>query len=176
MSVTEDPMAKAATEPSFCSATQRQRRRSSPFPCRPPGQLVSRSAFQLTATNSLAHYAMTNIPPGLSLNRGTGLLTGTPTATGVYNSTITVEDAYGTGQANAVVDHRLTGIRHGVAFGAVGFSVRNPVGHLVSPDVAGHRQCRCHGLRGEGATARCTNRYPQRAALSPAAPRVSPTP
>ena len=66
-------------------------------------------SFQLTATNSLAHYAMTNIPPGLSLNRGTGLLTGTPTATGVYNSTITVEDAYGTGQANAVWTIALPG-------------------------------------------------------------------
>lgn len=59
-------------------------------------------SFQLTATNSFAHFSMTNIPPGLSLNRGIGLLSGTPTAANVHNSVITAEDAYGTGQANAV--------------------------------------------------------------------------
>lgn len=63
------------------------------------GQPVS---FQLTATNTLAHLSMTNIPPGLSLNQGTGVLSGTPTTANVYNSVITAEDAYGTGQANAV--------------------------------------------------------------------------
>ena len=59
-------------------------------------------SFQLTATNTLAHFSMTNIPPGLSLNQGTGVLSGTPTTANVYNSVITAEDAYGTGQANAV--------------------------------------------------------------------------
>lgn len=57
-----------------------------------------RSAFtyQTTATNSPTAYLASNLPAGLSINTSTGLISGTPTAAGTQNATITVQNALGT--------------------------------------------------------------------------------
>jgi hypothetical protein len=55
--------------------------------------------YQIAATNSPAIYDATGLPTGLYLNGGTGLISGTPTASGVFNTTISAIDAGGTGSA-----------------------------------------------------------------------------
>ena len=45
-------------------------------------------SYQIVATNSPTLYAISNIPPGLTLNPTTGLLSGTPTTNGVYAGTM----------------------------------------------------------------------------------------
>ena len=57
------------------------------------------AAVNLTPVSSCVNgpctYSATNLPVGLSLASGTGAITGSPTATGTYNVTITVTDAAG---------------------------------------------------------------------------------
>jgi len=57
--------------------------------------------IQATSTNPGAlAYSATGLPPGMSINASTGLISGTPTATGSYAVTVTVTDSAGaTGSA-----------------------------------------------------------------------------
>ena len=54
------------------------------------------ASLQIHATDSASGqtltYSATGLPPGLSINASTGLISGTPTATGSYNVTVTVKD------------------------------------------------------------------------------------
>ena len=45
--------------------------------------------FTVTATLSPQAFSATGLPPGLSMNPGTGVISGTPTATGTYTVTVT---------------------------------------------------------------------------------------
>jgi hypothetical protein len=56
-------------------------------------------SFQITATNSPASYAASGLPSGLILDATTGLITGTATATGTSNVTISAINLGGTGSA-----------------------------------------------------------------------------
>lgn len=50
--------------------------------------------IQASSTNSGAlSYAATGLPAGLTINSSTGLISGTPTATGTYSTTVTVTDS-----------------------------------------------------------------------------------
>lgn len=51
----------------------------------------------IEATNSPTSYSATGLPPGLSLNTTTGIITGVPTAVGVYTATLGATNAGGTG-------------------------------------------------------------------------------
>jgi len=51
----------------------------------------------IEATNSPTSYSATGLPPGLSLNTTTGIITGIPTTTGVYPATLGATNAAGTG-------------------------------------------------------------------------------
>ncbi|MEV6808708.1 M4 family metallopeptidase [Streptomyces sp. NPDC051132] len=52
--------------------------------------------IQASSTNSGAlTYSATGLPTGLSVNGSTGLISGTPTAAGTYNTTVTVKDSTG---------------------------------------------------------------------------------
>ena len=53
-------------------------------------------AYVLTATNSPFSYAATNLPPGLSINTATGVISGTPTTTGVYAVGVSAANSVGT--------------------------------------------------------------------------------
>ncbi|MEO7812721.1 MAG: putative Ig domain-containing protein [Usitatibacter sp.] len=53
--------------------------------------------YQITATNFPASYGATGLPAGLSVNTGTGLVSGTPTAAGTFNVTVSATNSVGTG-------------------------------------------------------------------------------
>jgi hypothetical protein len=63
------------------------------------GTAGSSFSYQITATNSPTSYNATNLPNGLSVNTSTGVISGTPTATGSSNVTISATNAGGTGSA-----------------------------------------------------------------------------
>ena len=63
------------------------------------GTVGSPFSYQITATNSPTSYGATGLPAGLSMNTGTGLISGTPTAPGTSTINLSATDASGTGPA-----------------------------------------------------------------------------
>ena len=63
------------------------------------GTVATLFSYQITATNSPTSYDATGLPAGLSVNATSGLISGTPTGTGVSNVTISATNSGGTGQA-----------------------------------------------------------------------------
>jgi len=53
--------------------------------------------YTITATNSPASYAATGLPAGLSINTGTGVISGTIAAAGTFNINISATNSSGTG-------------------------------------------------------------------------------
>ena len=50
-------------------------------------------AYQIAATTNPTSFNATGLPPGLAVNTATGLISGTPTANGVYNATVSATNA-----------------------------------------------------------------------------------
>ncbi len=55
--------------------------------------------YQTTTSNVTTGYAATNLPPGLSINALTGLISGTPGTAGTYRTTLTLTSGTGTNTA-----------------------------------------------------------------------------
>lgn len=60
-------------------------------------------SYQITASNLPASFGASGLPAGLSVNTSTGLISGTPTASGAFNATITATNAAGTGSQPLVI-------------------------------------------------------------------------
>lgn len=60
------------------------------------GQSVS---YTITGTFSPTSYGASGLPPGISVNASTGVISGAPTSGGTYNSSIQATNANGTGSA-----------------------------------------------------------------------------
>src|SRR5262249_18442262 len=56
-------------------------------------------SYQIAASNAPTSYGAAGLPTGLSINTATGLISGTPTTTGVSTVTINAANAAGTAQA-----------------------------------------------------------------------------
>lgn len=63
------------------------------------GATGSNFFYAIAATGQPTSYAATGLPPGLSINTTTGVISGTPTQTGTYTITISATNALGTGTA-----------------------------------------------------------------------------
>ena len=63
------------------------------------GTVGSAFSYQITATNASRSYGATGLPAGLTVNSGTGLISGTPTAAGSSAVTLSATNRYGTGKA-----------------------------------------------------------------------------
>ena len=70
------------------------------------GTVGSAFSYQITATNTPTSYGATGLPAGLSVNSGTGLISGTPTAAGT--STVTLSATNGGGTGNATLTLTIT--------------------------------------------------------------------
>ncbi len=55
--------------------------------------------YQITASSAPTSYNAANLPPGLSINTATGLISGSPTQTGSWKVVLTATNAYGSGSA-----------------------------------------------------------------------------
>src|SRR6185295_3813931 len=67
------------------------------------GTVGSAFNYQITASNSPTGFDATGLPPGLTVNTVTGLISGTPTAVGVSAVTLSATNAGGTGTATLSV-------------------------------------------------------------------------
>ena len=56
-------------------------------------------SYQIAATNTPTSYGAAGLPTGLTLNTATGLISGTPTASGTYPVTLSATNSSGTGNA-----------------------------------------------------------------------------
>jgi Tfp pilus assembly protein PilX len=61
------------------------------------GKVGAQFFYQLTASNDATSYNAAGLPPGLSLDRATGLISGTPSATGTYTVTASANNTVGGG-------------------------------------------------------------------------------
>src|SRR5208282_3512919 len=64
------------------------------------GTIGGAFSYQITATNTPTSYGATGLPAGLSVNTGTGLITGTPSAAGSSTVTLSATNSGGTGSAS----------------------------------------------------------------------------
>lgn len=60
--------------------------------------------YQITATNLPQSFAASNLPPGLAINSSTGGISGMPTSTGSYNSSITATNDDGSDTKTLVIN------------------------------------------------------------------------
>lgn len=57
-------------------------------------------SYSVAATNSPTSYSAANLPPGFSIDTGSGVISGTASTPGSYSSTIYASNVYGTGSAS----------------------------------------------------------------------------
>ena len=67
------------------------------------GPVSTPFSYTITASNSPASFNATGLPPGLSVNTATGVISGTPTTIGTYTVTISATNSVGTGSATLTI-------------------------------------------------------------------------
>lgn len=63
-------------------------------------------SYQISGTNTPTSFGATGLPNGLSVDPGSGLISGTPTATGISNVILSAANAGGTGSGNLQITVR----------------------------------------------------------------------
>src|SRR5438128_1260104 len=67
------------------------------------GTVCNAFSYQITATNNPTSYGATGLPAGLTVNTSTGVISGTPAATGTFTVTISATNSRGTGSATLTI-------------------------------------------------------------------------
>lgn len=89
-------------------------------------------SYTITATNTPTSYNATGLPPGLTVNTSSGIISGTPTTIGEYNTNITATNAAGPGNATLSISISPAG---GVVLYQTDFSTFSPgAGTVVGQD------------------------------------------
>jgi Putative Ig domain. len=65
--------------------------------------------YTIAASGQPTSYAASGLPPGLSINPNTGVISGTPTQTGTFTVTISATNSHGTGTATLTIFIAATG-------------------------------------------------------------------
>ncbi len=81
------------------------------------GYIVGAFSYQITASNSPTGYNAAGLPGGLSVSTSTGLISGTPTATGTSGVTISASNVAGTGSAALTIEVSATPVQPVIASG-----------------------------------------------------------
>ena len=76
------------------------------------GVLGDAFSYQITATKTPTSYGASGLPAGLSVNTASGLISGTPTATGTFAATISATNPGGTAQQNLTIVIATSGALH----------------------------------------------------------------
>jgi hypothetical protein len=96
------------------------------------GTVGSAFSYQITATNSPTSYNATGLPAGLTVNTSTGAISGTPTAAGTSNVTISATNSGGTGTATLTLT-----VSAATASVSINFAGPNTTQQLQPTDTAG---------------------------------------
>ena len=100
-------------------------------------------SYQIVASQSPTGYSATGLPAGLGVNAGNGIISGTPTESGVFNATIGATNAVGTDFKTLVITVAAFGPLTGFEWAPVGpqvagipftatFRARDAGGHTVA--------------------------------------------
>ncbi|MBC8134068.1 MAG: discoidin domain-containing protein, partial [Deltaproteobacteria bacterium] len=95
------------------------------------GTVGTALTYNITAANTPTSYGATGLPAGLSVNTTTGAITGTPTAAGTTNSTITATNASGT-DSETLVFTITSGGDTNLALGQPATATSFQVGNIVA--------------------------------------------
>ena len=111
------------------------------------GITTSPLSYQITATNSPISYSASSLPPGLSVNTNTGLISGTATQTGTFSTTISGSNTGGTGSATltTTIASSLSGLVYNYT--------TSGSGTWTCPAGVGSVQVECCGGGGAGGSA-----------------------
>ena len=78
------------------------------------------STYQITATNIPTSYGASGLPAGLTVNAGTGAITGTPTVSGTFSVVISATNSTGTGTKTLTITLASSGPLTRFSWGAIG--------------------------------------------------------
>ncbi|CAM2865722.1 putative Ig domain-containing protein [Rariglobus hedericola] len=109
----KDPYSSVGEDTGWLDAVSYARAGEAPVLTHPGATLISQTTttgngygFQITATNSPSSYTATGLPPGLSVNTGTGTIGGVPSTAGLYVVTVGATNAHGTANAFVLITVR----------------------------------------------------------------------
>lgn len=72
------------------------------------GTVNTSFSYQIIASTTVTSYNASGFPTGLSINTASGLLSGTPSVTGVFTSSVSATNSVGTGTATVIITISLS--------------------------------------------------------------------